>query len=38
MTDEQAREMLNELKAINIKFDKLIVLNKTVLDKMDGLN
>ena len=37
MEEETAKDMLKAMNEMNTKFDKLILLNKTVLDKMDNM-
>lgn len=35
ITEELGKDLLTEMKAINIKFDKMIVLLKHLVDKME---
>lgn len=36
MNDELAQQLLQEMKNINIKMDKFIVIGKTLLEKVEG--
>ena len=37
MDDEIAKSMLEQMKAINIKMDKYVLISKKLLDKMENM-
>jgi hypothetical protein len=36
MSDELLQQILNELKAINVKHDKMLLVSKELLNKIEG--